>query len=181
LKGAGSSARLDASTIHTRENLGSPNGTDARAGGEPRYLEDFRVGDHWVSAPAEITEAEIVAFGLANDPQPMHTDPVLAQSGPFGGLVASGLSMRLFIQSGGYGRTPVVGLGIDGLRWLKPVRPGDILTVEREVVEITRSESKSDRGTVRTRVDVRNQAGEVVMTLTTLGRVPSRPGQVSIS
>lgn len=148
--------------------------------GQVRYLEDFKVGERWVSQPTVISEAEIVAYGLANDPQPMHTDPALAKSGPFGGLVASGwqiaaLSMRLFIQSGGYGKTPVVGMGIDELRWKKPVRPGDTLTVEREVVEITRSEKQPDKGTIRTRVDVRNQAGEVAMTLYTLGRVPARP------
>lgn len=156
------------------------NGTDAKAAGGLRYLEDFKVGERWASAPTVITEAEIVAYGLANDPQPMHTDPVLARSGPFGGLVASGwqiaaLSMRLFIQSGGYGKTPVVGLGIEELRWLKPVRPGDTLTVEREVVEVSRSDKQPDRGTIRTRVNVRNQSGEVAMTLTTLGRVPARP------
>ena len=158
------------------------NGSDAKAGDELRYLEDFKVGERWVSAPTAITQAEIVAYGLANDPQPMHTDPELAKSGPFGGLVASGwqiaaLSMRVFIQSGGYGKTPVVGLGIEELRWRKPVRPGDTLTVEREVVEIIRSETQSDRGTLRTRVNVRNQSDEVVMTLVTLGRVPARPDQ----
>ena len=156
------------------------NRTDAKAEGAPRYLEDFQVGERWVSAPTVLSEGEIVAYGLANDPQPMHTDPELAKSGPFGGLVASGwqiaaLSMRLFIQSGGYGKTPVVGLGIEELRWRKPVRPGDALTVEREVVEVARSETQPDRGTIRTRVSVRNQSGEVVMTLVTLGRVPARP------
>jgi acyl dehydratase len=159
------------------KNLGT---IDAAAEGEPRYLEGFQVGERWVSPPTVITEAEIVAYGLANDPQPMHTDPVAAKSGPFGGLVASGwqiaaLSMRLFIQSGGYGKTPVVGLGIEELRWRKPVRPGDTLTVEREVVEVTRSETQRDRGTIKTRVNVRNQADEIVMTLYTLGRVPARP------
>ncbi len=122
----------------------------------------------------------MVAYGLANDPQPMHTDPELAKNGPFGGLIASGwqiaaLSMRVFVQSGGYGKTPVIGMGIDQLRWRKPVRPGDVLTVEREVVEILRSESQPDRGTIQTQVSVRNQAGEIVMTLLTLGRVPARP------
>ncbi len=147
---------------------------------KPRYLEDFQVGERWVSSPTTITEEEMVAYGLANDPQPMHTNPELAKSGPFGGLIASGwqiaaLSMRVFVQSGGYGKTPVIGMGIDELRWRKPVRPGDVLTVEREVVEIIRSESQPDRGTIRTQVSVRNQLGEVVMTLLTLGRVPVRP------
>lgn len=157
---------------------------DTVDGDAPRYLEGFTVGERWVSAPTRITEAEIVAYGLANDPQPMHTDPVAAISGPFGGLVASGwqiaaLSMRLFVQSGGYGKTPVVGLGIEALRWSKPVRPGDTLTVEREVVEVTRSATRPDRGTIKTRVHVRNQADEIVMTLYTLGRVPARPGHTA--
>ena len=144
-----------------------------------RYLEDFQVGERWVSAPTPITEAEIVAYGLANDPQPMHTDPEWARTGPFGGLIASGwqiaaLSMRLFVQSGGYGKTPVIGMGIDELRWRKPVRAGDVLTVEREIVEVMPSTTHADRGTIRTRVSVRNQSGDVVMTLSTLGRVPAR-------
>ncbi|MES2412236.1 MAG: MaoC family dehydratase [Pseudomonadota bacterium] len=147
---------------------------------KPRYLEDFLVGERWVSSPTTISEDEIVAYGLANDPQRMHTDPEWAKTGPFGGLVASGwqiaaLSMRVFVQSGGYGKTPVIGMGIDELRWRKPVRAGDVLTVEREVVEVTRSESQPDRGMIKTRVSVRNQVGEVVMTLQTLGRVPARP------
>ncbi|MES2398591.1 MAG: MaoC family dehydratase [Pseudomonadota bacterium] len=147
---------------------------------KPRYLEDFQVGERWVSSPTTLTEEEMVAYGIANDPQPMHTNPELAKSGPFGGLIASGwqiaaLSMRVFVQSGGYGKTPVIGMGIDELRWRKPVRPGDVLTVEREVVEIIRSKSQPDRGIIRTQVSVRNQLGEVVMTLLTLGRVPVRP------
>jgi acyl dehydratase len=144
-----------------------------------RYLEDFQVGERWVSAPTPITEAEIVAYGLANDPQPIHTDPEWAKTGPFGGLIASGwqiaaLSMRLFVQSGGYGKTPVIGMGIDELRWRKPVRSGDVLTVEREIVEVMLSTTHADRGTIRTRVSVRNQSGDLVMTLSTLGRVPAR-------
>ena len=144
-----------------------------------RYLEDFQVGERWVSAPTLITETEIVAYGLANDPQPMHTDPEWARTGPFGGLIASGwqiaaLSMRLFVQSGGYGKTPVIGMGIDELRWRKPVRAGDVLTVEREIVDVMLSTTHADRGTIRTRVSVRNQSGDLVMTLFTLGRVPAR-------
>jgi acyl dehydratase len=69
----------------------------------------------------------------------------------------------------------MLGIGIDELRWLKPVRPGDVLTVEREVVEVKRSESRPDRGTVRTRVVVKNAAGEPVLSLYSLGRIPARP------
>ncbi|MBI2320304.1 MAG: MaoC family dehydratase [Betaproteobacteria bacterium] len=145
-----------------------------------RYLEDFRVGERWVSEPVTLSAEEIIAFGKANDPQPMHTDAGRALRGPFGSLVASGwqiaaLSMHVFVQAGGYGETPVVGLGIDELRWLKPVRPGDRLVVEREIVESRRSETRADRGVLRTRVLVRNQHADIVMSLYTLSRVPACP------
>lgn len=146
-----------------------------------RHFEDFRIGETWISGPVPLSAEEIIAFGRANDPQPMHTDPERAAAGPFGGLVASGwqiaaLSMRVFVQSGGYGATPVVGLGIDELRWVKPVRAGDVLTVVREIAELRRSESNPRFGIIRTRVTVKNQAGAAVMTLVTNGRVPTREG-----
>jgi acyl dehydratase len=145
-----------------------------------RYLEDFRVGERWQSRPVSLSEDEIIAFGRANDPQPMHVDPAHGAAGPFGSIIASGwqvaiLSMRVFIEAGGYGDTPMLGMGIDELRWLKPVRPGDVLTVEREVVEVRRSESRPDRGTVRTRIVMRNEAGEPVLSLYSIGRIPARP------
>lgn len=145
-----------------------------------RYLEDFQVGERWQSRPVSLSEDEIIAFGRANDPQPMHVDPAYGAAGAFGSIIASGwqvalLSMRVFIDAGGYGKTPMLGMGIDELRWLKPVRPGDVLTVEREVVEVKRSESRPDRGTVRTRVIVRNEAGEPVLSLYSIGRIPARP------
>ena len=145
-----------------------------------RYLEDFHVGERWESRPTALTAEEIIAFGRANDPQPMHIDPERAAQGPFGSLIASGwqvasLAMRVFVQAGGYGDTPMIGMGIDELRWLKPVRAGDRLVVEREVVEVRRSESRPDRGVIRTRVTVRNQDGEPVLSLYSLGRVPARP------
>jgi acyl dehydratase len=146
---------------------------------QTRYLEDFQVGERWQSRPVSLSEDEIIAFGRANDPQPMHVDPAHGAAGPFGSIIASGwqvaiLSMRVFIEAGGYGDTPMLGMGIDELRWLKPVRSGDVLTVEREVVEVRRSESRPDRGTVRTRVVVRNEAGEPVLSLYSIGRIPAR-------
>jgi acyl dehydratase len=145
-----------------------------------RYLEDFQVGERWQSRPVSLSEDEIIAFGRANDPQPMHVDPAYGAAGAFGSIIASGwqvaiLSMRVFIEAGGYGDTPMLGIGIDELRWLKPVRPGDRLVVEREVVEVKRSESRPDRGTVRTRVIVRNEADEPVLSLYAIGRIPARP------
>lgn len=147
-----------------------------------RFLEDFEIGESWESAPTTLTADEIIAFGRNYDPQAMHTDADRAAAGPFKGLVASGwhiaaLSMRLFIQAGGHGATPVVGLGIDELRWLAPVRAGDTLSVRREVVDVRRSASNPSHGVVRTRVTVRNQEGTAVMTLISAGRVPARPVQ----
>lgn len=144
-----------------------------------RLLEDFQVGDRWTSAPTTVTTEQIIAFARDNDPQPMHTDEEAARAGPFGGVIASGwqiaaLSLRVFVQAGGYGKTPMVGMGVDELRWRKPVKGGDVLTVEREVIEVTRSASQPDRGMVRTKVTVRNQDGDAVMTLVSMGRVPAR-------
>ena len=82
--------------------------------------------------------------------------------------------MRMFIQAGGNGATPVVGMGVDELRWLKPVRPNDTLVVRRELVEIKRSEKRPDSGMLRTHVTARNQNGEIVMSLYALGSVPAR-------
>ena len=97
----------------------------------PRFLEDFKIGETWISKTIELTEEMIVSYARQYDPQPMHTDPEKAAAGRFGGVIASGwqvaaLAMKLFIESGGYGDTPVVGLGVDELRWRKPARPGDI-------------------------------------------------------
>jgi acyl dehydratase len=146
----------------------------------PRYLEDFEIGETWTSRPFEMTEDHIVTYARQYDPQPIHTDPERAAQGRFGGVIASGwqvaaLSMRLFVESGGYGDTPMVGLGIDELRWRKPVRPGDVLTVTREVVGVERSKTRPQFGTIRTKVTMANQDGDAVLTLFTLGQVPARP------
>jgi Acyl dehydratase len=147
-----------------------------------RYFEDFAVGEVWTSREIELTEADIIAFARDNDPQPMHTDPVAAAAGRFGGLIASGwqvaaLSMRLFIEAGAYGDTPVVGMGVDELRWKKPVRPGDRLHVLREIVDVRAG--RPGYGVIRTRVSVINQDGDVVMTLISMGQVPVRPQALS--
>ena len=143
-----------------------------------KYFEDFAIGETWTSREIVLTEADIIAFAQANDPQPMHTDPAAAASGRFGGLIASGwqvaaLSMRLFIEAGAYGDTPVVGMGVDELRWKKPVRPGDRLHVRREIVDLRAG--RPGYGIIRTKVSVINQDGDAVMTLISMGQVPTRP------
>lgn len=147
---------------------------------KPLYLEDLKAGSVWQGAPIPVTADDIISFGRAYDPQPFHTDPVAAASGPFGALVASGWFlaariMRQFVESNPLGSTPLIGMGVDDLRWLKPVRAGDVLTVRREILEARRSATKPDRGIVRTLVEVRNQRGEIVMKLTTITQVPAAP------
>lgn len=144
-----------------------------------RFFEDFKLGELWESPPTPISADEIVTFAQSFDPQPMHTDAVRAAAGPFKTLVASGwhvaaLAMREFVRAGGYGETPMVGLGIDELRWQAPVRAGDVLTVRREIIELRRSASNPMQGIVRTRVTVRRQDGTVAMSLVSAGRVPTR-------
>jgi acyl dehydratase len=144
-----------------------------------RYLEDFREGEVWQSGSAVLGEAEMIAYAKANDPQRIHVDPDWAKGGPFGGIIASGwqvaaLSMRLFVEAGGHGDSPIVGIGIDELRWKQVVRPGDTLRTTREIVEVRRSTSKPDRGTIRTRVTVLNQRDETVMSYYALGQVRAR-------
>lgn len=146
-----------------------------------RHFEDFVIGETWESPPVIVTAEEIVAFGRDYDPQPMHTDAAKAAQGPFGGLIASGwqvaaISWREFHRAGGYGNTPVVGLGVDELRWHRPVRAGDLLRVRREVVELRPSASNPSHGIVRTKVSVLTQTGDTAMTLLTTGRVLTRHG-----
>lgn len=147
-----------------------------------RYFEDFSIGETWTSRPVTLTEDDITRYAREYDPQTIHTDPAKAAAGRFGTVIASGwqiaaLSMRLFVEAGGYGKTPMVGLGIDELRWRKPVRPGDTLCVTREVIGTERHKTRPEYGVVRTKVTVSNQNKEAVMTLVSLGQVPCRPSE----
>ncbi len=146
-----------------------------------RFLEDVAEGEVSVDGPVVITAEEIIAFGKAYDPQPFHTDEAAAAAGPFGSLIASGwhvaaLVMRQIVAAAPYGGTPILGMGVDELRWLHPVRPGDRLSIRREIVSVKRSVSKPDRGVIRTRIEVTNQAGAAVMTMTTMSQMPARSG-----
>jgi acyl dehydratase len=145
-----------------------------------RYLEDMIVGKRHRSRSVEVTEADCLAFARAYDPQPMHTDPVAAARLRFGGLIASGwhtaaLVMRVVAETKMMGDTEVLGIGVDQLRWLLPVRPGDTLTPEIEVLAVTPSESNPRFGIVKFGVTTRNQRGEVVMTHSPSCWVPRRP------
>jgi acyl dehydratase len=133
------------------------------------YLEDLHVGDRFGSSTIEVTEESIIAFSKEWDPQEFHLDAKAAQESIFKGLSASGwhtaaMSMKLFVTGelklvGGS-----IGLGVDDLRWPRPVRPGDVLRLETEILDVRASRSKPDRGIIRIRNVTTNQRGEVVQT-----------------
>ena len=133
-----------------------------------RYFEDYQVGMVDEFGEVLVTAEEIVEFARRYDPQTMHVDADAAATGPFGGLIASGwhtgsLTMRLFVDHYLSKVATLPSPGIDELRWVRPVRPGDTLRMRVTVVEARRSKSKPDRGIVRSLVEVLNQNGEVVM------------------
>ena len=145
-----------------------------------RYLEDLQVGEKFHSASVTVSEAEILEFSRQFDPQPMHLDPQAAAQGPFRGLIASGwhtgaLVMRLVVDANPLGDLPLLGLGVDGIEWPQPVRPGDTLRVEMEVVAIRPSNSTRTHGIVKLKTPARNQHGEVVYIVTPNCWVPRRP------
>jgi acyl dehydratase len=142
---------------------------DAAVPPAERYFEDYHVGMVSEFGEVTVTADEIVEFARHYDPQTMHTDPAAAARGPFGGLIASGwhtaaLVMRLVVAHYLSKVATLPSPGIDELRWVRPVRPGDRLRVRSTVTEANRSRSKPDRGMVRSLVEVLNQDDEVVMT-----------------
>jgi acyl dehydratase len=144
-----------------------------------RYLEDLAVGELNTTPEIAVSEADIIEFARRYDPQQMHTSPQAASHSAFAGLIASGwhtaaLVMRLLVDSHPLGSTPLLGLGVDDLRWPKPVRPGDIIKAETEVLSIVLSRSKPDYGVVRLKVTAYNQHREVVYVMTPSLWVPRR-------
>jgi len=138
-----------------------------------RHLEDFKPGDKFATASLIVTAAMILDFARVYDPQPFHIDEAAAAKSIYGGLIASGfqtlaLGFRLIWDSGILAASSMGSPGFDELRWLKPVRPGDMLRVEGEVVEQTPSRSKPDRGVVRIAYRYVNQKDEAVLTYTAM-------------
>lgn len=133
-----------------------------------RYFEDYRPGVSAEYGSVQVSEESIVTFAAAFDPHLMHVDPVAAFAGPFGGLIASGwhtTAVMMLIMVGNYlnERTSLGSPGVDDLRWHRPVRAGDILAARFTVLSARVSASKPDRGLVHTRIELSNQAGELVM------------------
>jgi acyl dehydratase len=143
------------------------------------YLDDLTVGQRFSSGARTLGADEIKAFAREFDPQPFHLDEAAARETFFQGLAASGwhaaaIAMSLLVRGG----LPIAGgiIGAGGeIAWKKPIRPGDTLHVESEIVEVTPSRSKPDRGTVVARSDTMNQNGEIVQTFTARLVVPRRP------
>lgn len=136
-----------------------------------RYFEDYLPGHTVDCGTFTMSEADIIAFASEWDPQPFHVDPVAAKAGPYGGLIASGwhttvMMMRNLVQDLISPESALGAASIDQIRWPKPVRPGDTLHVRATILDTRRSASKPDRGIVRSRVEVTNANGDLVMEMT---------------
>jgi acyl dehydratase len=144
------------------------------------YLDDIAVGQTFESDSVAVEVEKLTAFAAEFDPQPFHLDEVAARKSLFGGLVASGwhtaaLTMKLIVEGEFQPAGGLIGLGVEQIRWPRPVRPGDVLRVESEVLEVRESQSNADRGIVKVRNTTRNQAGETVMIQVANLIVPRRP------
>ena len=142
------------------------------------YLEDLQVGQRFVSGTHRIDEEQIRAFAEQYDPQPFHLDVEVAKATLFDGLVASGwhtaaVTMRLLVDCGLPIAGGIVGVGAE-IAWPRPVRPGAVLHVESEILELRPSRSRPDRGTAIVRSETRDQFGEVVQVLVAKLVVPRR-------
>jgi len=145
-----------------------------------RYLEDITVGEKFEFGSYKVTAEEIMDYARRYDPQPIHLDDGAAREAGLGGLIASGwhstgMYMRMMVDHVLGGGNTMPSPGVDEIRWLKPVRPGDVLSMRGEALEARPSRSKPDRGIVRWRYEMINQDGEAVMSLIAIGFAPRRP------
>lgn len=147
--------------------------------GKIHYFDELKVGETFVSGTHRIDEDQIKAFAKQFDPQPFHLDAEAAKHTVFGGLVASGwhtaaITMKLMVANGLPIGGGIVGIGAE-LTWPKPTRPGDTLHVESEILELTPSKTRLDRGSVAIRNETINQSGDIVQVLVAKLIVPRRP------
>ena len=147
---------------------------------EKRYFEDYLTGAVHEFGPVTVEEDEIIEFGKRFVPQPYHTDRDLAKKTIYGGIIASGwhtAAVMMRVYSDNY-LSKVANLGspgVDELRWAKPVRPGDRLSIRVTVLDTRRSSSKPDRGIVHSFLETLNQDGEVVMSMKMVNFMSTRP------
>jgi acyl dehydratase len=143
------------------------------------WFDDLKLGMRFKSGEVTVSREDIKRFAAEFDPQPFHLDEEAAENTVFKGLAASGwhtaaIAMNLAIQARPFGSHPLMGAGVDDLRWMKPVRPGDTLRLEGEVVELIPSRSKP-QGVARVKWTAYNQHGEAVYTFNPIAIVPRRP------
>ena len=144
------------------------------------WFESFTVGQEFRTPGKTISEAEVLDFAFQYDPQPIHMDKTAAEKGLYGGLIASGwqttaVGFRLFMALNPFGNASMGSPGVDELRWLKPVRPGDTIRMTAKVFEVKASRSKPDRGIVNLTYTILNQDDEAVMTLKAAQLMRRRP------
>jgi acyl dehydratase len=147
-----------------------------------RYLEDFAVGQTFSTGRQQVDKERIKTFASEFDPQPFHLDEEAASATMFGGLAASGwhtaaITMRLLVESDIKPANGIVGAGFDELRWPRPVRPGDELRVESEILEVRQSKSRPEQGLIKVRTTTLNQNDEAVQVAVGNLVVPCRPAQ----
>lgn len=146
------------------------------------YWEDFHPGKEIDLGEYQVTRDEILEFARRYDPQPFHTDEDAARESIYGGLIASGwhtcaMMMRLLCDAVLSDAASLGSPGVESVRWLKPVRPGDTLRARMRILETRASRSKPDRGIIKSRWEVENQDGETVMTMEGIGMYRRRePG-----
>jgi acyl dehydratase len=146
------------------------------------FYDDLAIGQTFKAGPVTMDRDRIIAFGHEFDPQPQHLSEEAAKSSMFGELVASGwhtaaVTMRLMVE----GACPslasgAMGAGIEGITWPEPVRPGDVLTAESEIIDLRPSRSRSDRGIMKLKTTTRRADGVVVQVVTGIILVPRRVG-----
>jgi acyl dehydratase len=167
----------DPVAIGHSERPGTP---ERHASARPiEWFDDLVLGMRFRSAAKRVTAADIKRFAAEFDPQPYHLDEEEAAKTPLKGLAASGwhtaaIAMRLMTEARPFGPHPLLGLGVDDLRWLAPVRPGDTIRLEGELIELLPSRTKP-QGIARVKWTALNQRGEPVYTVTPLAIVPKRP------
>ncbi|MCX8100410.1 MAG: MaoC family dehydratase [Geminicoccaceae bacterium] len=149
------------------------------------WLEDFTVGRVFTTRGCTLSEAQILDFAWQHDPQPFHIDAIAAAEGPYGGIIASGfqtllVAFRLFYQEKVINAASMGSPGMDEVRWLAPVRPGDTIRVRAEVLEVRPSRSKPDRGTAVIAYTVVNQREEPVMRFRCIHILARRPEPVVV-
>lgn len=144
-----------------------------------RWFEDYPAGAVFDIGSIDVQEQEVLEFARRFDPQPFHTDPVAAAGSHFGGIIASGwhtasMMMRLLATNFLSPASSLGSPGVDELRWLRPVRPGDVLRGSVAVLSARRSASKPDRGVIESRIEMHNQHGELVFSTRAVSLLRSR-------